>query len=531
MYIEPNTTVKILKDCPLNSKYEHTIFFGNETQQRLYFQSLTKYTLEHMSYQRVQKGKMRVAVKAEDLYDCNYLMFQNASFGNRWFYAFIKSVEYVNNVTSEITFEIDVMQTWFFDYHLNECFVEREHAMDDSIGANTVPENLELGEYISEGIDKTGLLGTAMSVVVASTFKYNSDTNELEEFHGGVYSGIYSGVYFNVFNLNTRPPGATNYNGVEELNNFLQRASEAGKDDGIVSVFMMPSCMINMLDEASQEAGEMSANVFYDLSRTKLINYSDYNVVNNKLFTYPYNFFYVSNMQGTGCAFPYEFFGHPTHVTFRLTGDFNCNPGLILYPLDYKGVEHNLDEKITLTGYPKCAYSIDSFKSWLAQNGVSMAVSGITSIGSSAVSGYVFGGVPGALISGGVTAISQILSAGSTLYEKSIMPRHSGGSSGSTTLAANGMLDFIFMKKHIKPEYAKIIDNYFSMFGYATHRVKIPNRDGRRYWNYVKTRGATVIGSVPADDMDKIASIYDNGITFWKNGNNVGDYSLNNIIE
>ena len=32
--------------------------------------------------------------------------------------AFIKSVEYINNGVSEIEFEIDVMQTWHFNYNL-----------------------------------------------------------------------------------------------------------------------------------------------------------------------------------------------------------------------------------------------------------------------------------------------------------------------------------------------------------------------------------------------------------------------------
>ena len=46
----------------------------------------------------------------------------------------------------------------------------------------------------------------------------------------------------------------------------------------------------------------------------------------------------------------------------------------------------------------------------------------------------------------------------------------------------------------------------------------------------VKTVGATVTGSVPADDMKKICSIYDNGITFWKNGSEVGQYNLDNTV-
>ena len=77
------------------------------------------------------------------------------------------------------------------------------------------------------------------------------------------------------------------------------------------------------------------------------------------------------------------------------------------------------------------------------------------------------------------------------------------------------------------------------MFGYATNKVKTPNRNSRPHWNYVKTRGCvlhsgrvaadgTLTGGLPADDMAKINAIYDNGITFWKNGSEVGDYSLNN---
>ena len=110
------------------------------------------------------------------------------------------------------------------------------------------------------------------------------------------------------------------------------------------------------------------------------------------------------------------------------------------------------------------------------------------------------------------------------------MPRQAHGSTGSTTLAAAGILDFAFMHKHIKPEYAEIIDDYFDMFGYATNRVKIPNRNGRPHWNYVKVIGAVLVGSVPADDMNSIVRIYEKGITFWNNGYEVGNYSLDNSL-
>jgi len=59
---------------------------------------------------------------------------------------------------------------------------------------------------------------------------------------------------------------------------------------------------------------------------------------------------------------------------------------------------------------------------------------------------------------------------------------------------------------------------------------KTPNRSGRPHWNYVKNKTTNLVGNAPADDVNQIVSIYNKGITFWKNGNEVGNYSLDNSI-
>ena len=85
MYIEPNTNIKIYKDVPLDNTYNHTIYFSSLSNQNAYFHGnsgILKYNLTSQSYQRVVKGSMRIAIKADNLYDCNYLAFQNASFSN-----------------------------------------------------------------------------------------------------------------------------------------------------------------------------------------------------------------------------------------------------------------------------------------------------------------------------------------------------------------------------------------------------------------------------------------------------------------
>jgi hypothetical protein len=152
MAIEPNTNIKVYHNVPLDINQDRTIAWANIGEQNSYFHttpsSIFKYNFAQSTYQRVRKGAMRIERKADDLYDCNYLAFQNTNYGNKWFYAFITSVEYVNDITSEITFEIDDLQTWYFDMVLQPCIIERCHTTSDRIGEHIEPEPVVLGEYV-----------------------------------------------------------------------------------------------------------------------------------------------------------------------------------------------------------------------------------------------------------------------------------------------------------------------------------------------------------------------------------------------
>lgn len=233
MYIAPNTNIRLLRNCPLDNTYRNTIYFASASAQAAYFSGLTKYNLVNYSYQRYQKG-IRVGIEADNLYDCNYVMFQNSAFGNKWFYAFITSVEYVNNETSYVEFELDVMQTWAFDYVVDPSFVEREHPNTDNYFENLVPENLEHGEYICRSMDNSGHLG-ALSIVLACTFD-----EDYQDATGGKYGNIYSGLHFNTFSS------------ASAANTFIAGAVENNLADGIVSCFMMPTDFIAGLNESAQ---------------------------------------------------------------------------------------------------------------------------------------------------------------------------------------------------------------------------------------------------------------------------------------
>jgi hypothetical protein len=498
MFIEPNTTIKILRSVDLDNSYKDTILFSNKYEQSAYFSEFTKHTLNNQTYQRVNKGIARVGIKVEALYDCNYMMFQNTNFGDKWFYAFINKVDYINNTVSEITYEIDVMQTWLFDYELRDCFVEREHASTDVAGDNLVPEKLDTGEYITDDFDGTNLL-SHYKILVATSYD-----KEMTEWYSCSIAGVFHGYTFIWFDTK-----------LEFDKWYGDLSQDEAKKDGVHAVLMFPEKFcIDLLKEPT------NAVKSYELIKTKqLVQIDGYIPRNNKLFTHPYNFLYVSNLEGLQAEYPYEYFDSTT-CNFTIAGDMSCNPSIVMYPMNYKGAPANIDEKLTLTNFPMCAWSSDSFQAWLAQNSGTLASQVLTGAISTAAS-YAVNPVFGI-----VTGVSKISSLAGEVYDRSRQPRQVHGVAGSSTQVALGIKDFAFYHKHITREFAEIIDRFFSMFGYATHKVKTPNINNRKLWNYIKTVDCNCYGSLPSDDMKKIKSIYENGITFWhvNRGATIGKY-------
>ena len=75
-YIAPDSIVRILRNIPLDNTYKDTILFDSVASQTTYFTNKAKYSYLECSYLR-KENKIRVAIKADNLYDCNYIMFQN----------------------------------------------------------------------------------------------------------------------------------------------------------------------------------------------------------------------------------------------------------------------------------------------------------------------------------------------------------------------------------------------------------------------------------------------------------------------
>lgn len=495
-YIPPNSTVQYFSDLGLSR--DDTLYFDSVSSKNAYFNNLTKIaTEESLTYVSREKGVIRSSLPMSTAINIGYMRYKNTNFENFWFYAFVTDVEYINNGLTEIHFEIDNMMTYMGVFTLGECFVERQHTIGDNIGDNICDERLEIGDYKYRAVTSSETTATLSIVVLATVDKDGTAGN------GGIDGKIYNGCQLLKFRT------------ASDVNAFLNKLTDEQKSSAIVSMNMIPESYAG----STINHHEIVINKPY-------ADIDGYKPKNNKLFIYPYNYISVTNLQGNFADFRYEFFSG-TSAYFTIEGMLSANPELIMTPVNYKGVQKNYSEKMSLSGFPSCSYAIDSYKAYLAQERSNVAIDALSSMSSGdlrAVSqaAQLLQNVPGAGV------LSSVASITGEMYKYSQRPPQAGGNQGSDTLVNLGQKDFVFIQKNITRNYAEMIDNYFDMFGYAVRQHLVPNMNARPTWTYCKTIGCIVHGNMPASAARDIESIFDNGVRFWKNHNNIGNYSLDN---
>lgn len=580
-YISPNSDVYILKGVPLDRSYNHTLLQTTENSQFNTFYSYRKFSLTNQSYQRAGKGVIRVAILADNLYDCNYLMFRNTAYGNKWFYAFIDSVEYLNDNASEINYIIDVMQTWYFDYELGECYVEREHTLTDKFGENLVPENLDTGDLIPQNTWEyvytaktspneplysmvvfyvpnnskeyiTGVTETETDIIYETTPCLSGNTFST----GLIINGIYMGCKFWTIPMFLNDKTTDTLNRIDNLIATILGERVGGS---IVNIVQVPYQIAKDWLLAGGTPTPANSVQFMSVRNYNPTHDSSYEPKNRKMFTYPFKSLIVSNNAGQTATYKWEYFSAEEYgqkkATFKIMGVPVMSPEIMCYPHNYRGITDDYESGLVLTDFPTPPWSEDSFTKWWTQNKnayvtslISTAVLGIGGIFATVATG---GGAAlaagsagltaaqaGAVVGGGLSVAGKIASSISQYATAMNTPDQISGQAAVSSLRTiQNRIGFKFYDMGVEKDKAKVIDDYFSMFGYAIKQTKVPNvrisgAKLRPHWNYIKTTACIIHAAtdkgLPADDEDSIARIYDNGITFWTNANEIGNYSLDN---
>lgn len=420
-------------------------------------------------------GSIKTSFSYSQALQANYIAFQNKDYSNKWFFAFIDDVIYKGENNTEIRYTVDAWSTWYDKWTKKNCFINRQHVLNDTIGSNLVDENLNIGDVIQENETKDN--------------KYNNST---------YYVGIMSGYT----PTDGQASGGNNYSGISILNNvisgldlflfkitnradlfnivlFIARTNDDGKIADINNMFIIPNASIdeNILNTHTfpyvvgstsitctyytvpMSGDEQVFNpITFNTSIAKRHSFSNFSPKNNKCYVYPYNYLLVTNNQGSENIYKYEdFSGNNCVFENQLAVSVGISGRIV--PKNYKGETYSYDESLPLGKYPTCGWSGDAFTNWLTQNAVNIptqTILGAVGSGMQIMSGNLIGGLS--------SIASNVANLIGQFYQASLLPNIKGGQAqGDISFSGNSM-GFTFREMRVKNQFMQIIDDYFTRF-------------------------------------------------------------------
>lgn len=530
----PTTALRLL-DTPLESDYRNTLWFPNREAQTAYFLGKTIKTYENFQY--IKKNNTIVVDGEVDLlYNCNYIMYQNNNFTNKWFYAFIDRIEWASNSSVRLYVSTDVIQTWFFDITYYDSYVDRCHSDTDVAGDNIVPED---------------------------------------------FSGTGNGGYYQVGSQDLKPDwvtvfATTDYTGnplpPTDLNGLISGAGAVRKKyDNASLTNLLNGYVKNGTATAVTKIQQWPANHDATISYAKHPTHIDangvsYTPVNKKLLSGAFLTAYAQ-MMGQEIEFNPEYITGANIngkivvddtsglVGFIITNYSNTNIASISMAVSIPESQWGYNQYKNDYNLHNASNSImvqrnkENRRYNLYQGALSGAGGALQVVGAGVdlanpltwakgnVGNALSQGISGAStilnaaretgqIQAGIDEITQDLTAISENYNAPAV----GGVAQSNIYIAGKKTALSYGFKTPPLDILKRIDKFLTVYGYKQSEYRAINLHARASWTYIKTNGLNASGNFPDDDMNIIKRAFNNGIFFWVYTATYGNFGQNNAI-
>lgn len=590
--VVPMTGFTLYYNVPLTPDYINTFYFSTLSQQILFFDTFTHKDFSLQSYQRKRRGWLRVSAKYYEVYNANYMRFRNISavvdgvpftYEQKDYYAFVTAVDYINDMTCEIHYEIDVLQTYMFDWTFEQVMVERETTDSDNLGEHLLDEGLPVGDYVdnyvnqmefAKGNSTPQILGN-FDYVVASTMdiSYNDSTDGSPS--NSYYSGVISGckmLRFSGLRNSGSTPGVLDW-----LDNI-----PGGKEGNVLAIFMCPK-PIYYNNEYDTNYTHSTIDAQYHRIAVGATG-NTYVPQNKKLLSSPYNNLLIQSSSGESVIFDYSKLtpigstGNDRYkYKFTLGFVYNYPIQGVLYPTSaYKGNTSVQTYALQLPTMPSCTWANDTYKAWAALNTgylVSSIAGSVVDAGLTIGSAYFAGN---AMMAAWPNAANSAMHSDMSIYNRfgdhprvdavnasyqsqqynlgqataggligdfqnivnnliaidnaKLAPDSFNGTAQNLLQAACGYYGFTSCQHSIRADYAKVLDEYFMMFGYKVNKIKTPVLQQRSRFTYIKTANMSLHGLIPADDIVAICNIFNKGIRWWIDRTQIGIYYSNGFM-
>ena len=425
--IVPDGVVELYSHIDIDPHSGIQIKFENAEEQSAYFNAHRVASKVECSYMRKSRA-LRLEISTSVVNQCNYIAFRNPAFENKVFFAYIKSWEYVNNVTTDIYYQIDWYQTDCFTATCRDCKIEREHLSESQYQqavANPwrtdIPELLtseplevstdfeaqypdDVGQYGLENTDQAWRLrfpydATATQQILticispfnprnldtdadAASQKWNTLKTSVDYWGNLTPAEVTDTTMFNQWSNGFARPFA--FGGIVIIQGQEQTAVNRMKavidlltfndlSSCIIGLYVLPTWVFKAITGDEHVGGPL----YLDMTMRPMTG------VDPKLNTFPFRYIRVITADGSTKEYDITKFysnkqtGH--HCEFKIFGDASAIPTTALVPYRYKnasggdvgpvlnpGVNYNFDERIEYSGYPQAGFATDGFLTYLS---------------------------------------------------------------------------------------------------------------------------------------------------------------------
>ncbi len=600
--IQPQSKLYVFKDVMLDKSYKHAYYLGDDPNNIEnfvnYLVNSTHYVamFDHYTYFRENRYVIRVKCRADDLWEANYIAYQNPIIGatkpDKWFFGFVDETVYVNNETTDIIFTPDIMTTWWREHHLGKCYVERMHEPNDYFGKNLAGEPIDFGDYKyaiseSETIGRRVLAEELVNFYPSYTLVPVGKSNltwatNLGSVRDMGYDGVVSGYRLFIYDTQELWNTASNdYNDFMNLVNSVWSITQSGEN--ILGFFIVPKDLIDSsfikrviyLDYGEQPLLDMPNDGTDPI--TKAGYYLDQNVsldgylpANVKMYSAPFCSCEVCAPNGDSLTLRHEYMRKSSisvgsdcifsvQTNFRLLRNVFPPISIIVRP-DWGYASDSIlnvgfdpNQQLEFGDIPTGSWSWGIFQQWLVEKMVQMPID----IGMLATS---LGGAMNVTTSSTKTMnregerINHKTGAVSTWSENKEETMRSTSNAGEIhgikqafsfakdcfswmnqkpasrgkvkSIATQAVREASIIVRCLCPNKydAERIDRFFTAYGYSQDKIMQPYRCTRANWTYLQTNDCKVNGNLPSEVCYELEKIYNSGVTFWTNIDNIGNY-------
>lgn len=374
MNYTPQTEVHLLTNVPFNYNYNNVMDFDSVNEQTTYFLNKSKLEFEDLTYQRVNNNTINLEVAYEDLYDINYMMFQNDKIPGKWFYAFITKYDFVSPKVTRITYQVDVYQTWLFDMTWQSTYVEREHTKrfnnDGSPVINTLDEGLAYGsDYTITSVRKYEQVPNVIWAIIVckNDLMYYGQG---KKYGGTTVGNVQTPLYFytvpvslngkdvslngqvadpieDIFNLFTTEEAFVGSAVTMYYTSYMPFAFSSSESNTTITITTLDGgtnniqiAGVKMVEITNNNWNSLNPQIYSNLF-SAFPNYSE-----SKLYMYPYSLLEITNLKGETVTLKPQNFNLSVskELRLRLKSCISTSPKTAIFPENYLNSTNVIDQ-------------------------------------------------------------------------------------------------------------------------------------------------------------------------------------------